>query len=62
INDIGATATIVDQLIVDNPEQAAQVKEQPKVMGWFVGQVMKATQGQANPGVVNEVLKNKLVE
>jgi len=62
INDIGAIETIVDQLIVDNPEQAAQVKEQPKVMGWFVGQVMKATQGQANPGVVNEVLKNKLVE
>jgi len=61
ISDIGAIETIVDRLIVDNPQQAARVKEQPKVMGWFVGQVMKATRGQANPGVVNEVLKNKLV-
>ncbi len=61
ISDIGAIETIVDRLIVDNPQQAARVKEQPKVMGWFVGQVMKATRGQANPGVVNEVLKSKLV-
>ena len=34
--------------------------ENPKVIGWFVGQVMKATQGKANPGVVNKLLKEKL--
>ncbi len=43
-----------------NPEQAAQAQNNPKVIGWFVGQVMKATKGQANPGVVNEVLRKKL--
>ena len=60
ISDTGAIETIIDRLIAENPKQVAQAKEQPKVAGWFVGQVMKATSGQANPAVVNEILKKKL--
>ncbi|MDE0705618.1 MAG: Asp-tRNA(Asn)/Glu-tRNA(Gln) amidotransferase subunit GatB [Rhodospirillaceae bacterium] len=60
ISDSGAIEAIVDRLIAENPKQVAQAKEQPKVAGWFVGQVMKATKGQANPAVVNEILKKKL--
>ena len=45
---------------VDNADQVAQVKEKPKTMGWFVGQVMKASGGKANPQAVNEILKAKL--
>ena len=60
VTDTGAIEAVIDQLIADNPDQAAQVKEKPKAMGWFVGQVMKAMQGKANPQAVNEILKQKL--
>ncbi len=60
ISDSGAIEAIIDRLIAENPKQVAQAKEQPKVAGWFVGQVMKATRGQANPAVVNDILKRKL--
>ncbi|MFL5296283.1 MAG: Asp-tRNA(Asn)/Glu-tRNA(Gln) amidotransferase GatCAB subunit B, partial [Phenylobacterium sp.] len=60
VSDTGALEAIIDQLIADNPGQAAQVKEKPQAIGWFVGQVMKATGGKANPGVINEMLKAKL--
>jgi aspartyl-tRNA(Asn)/glutamyl-tRNA(Gln) amidotransferase subunit B len=61
ISDEGAIAAIVDQLIADNPAQAEQVRGgNQKVIGWFVGQVMKATQGKANPGVVNQLLRTRL--
>jgi len=60
ISDTGAIEEIVDRLIAENPKQVAQAKKQPRVAGWFVGQVMKATRGQANPAVVNEILKKKL--
>jgi len=60
VTDTGAIEKIVDEIIAANPEQVAQVKEKPKTMGWFVGQVMKASQGKANPQAVNEILKNKL--
>jgi aspartyl-tRNA(Asn)/glutamyl-tRNA(Gln) amidotransferase subunit B len=36
------------------------VKDKPQALGWFVGQVMKATQGKANPGVINQLLRSKL--
>ena len=61
VTDTGAIEKVVDDLIAANPEQAAQVKEKPKAMGWFVGQVMKAMQGKANPQAVNEILKKKLL-
>ena len=60
VTDTGAIEKIVDEIIAANPKQVEQVKEKPKTMGWFVGQVMKASQGKANPQAVNEILKKKL--
>ncbi len=48
-------------MIADNPKQVEQFKSgNEKLIGWFVGQVMKASQGKANPGLVNRILKQKL--
>ena len=60
VTDTGAIEKVVDDIIAANPKQVEQVKEKPKTMGWFVGQVMKATGGKANPQAVNEILKKKL--
>jgi len=61
ITDTGAIEAAVDKAIAAGPEQVAQFKAgNPKVVGWFVGQVMKATQGKANPQQVNELLRKKL--
>ncbi|MEZ5917696.1 MAG: hypothetical protein R3C40_09075 [Parvularculaceae bacterium] len=55
VTDTGAISEkAVDEIIAANPDQVAQVKEKPKTLGWFVGQVMKATGGKANPQAVNE--------
>ena len=62
ITDTGEIEAILDQIIADNPDQVAQAKETPKVAGWFVGQVMKASGGKANPTVVNQLLAKKLAE
>ena len=47
-------------MIAANPDKVAEVKAKPEGIGWFVGQVMKATGGKANPQAVNELLKAKL--
>ena len=60
VSDTGALEKIIDDLIAANAGQAAAVKEKPQAIGWFVGQVMKATGGKANPGVINQLLKSKL--
>jgi aspartyl-tRNA(Asn)/glutamyl-tRNA(Gln) amidotransferase subunit B len=61
ITDTGAIEAIIDQIISDNPNQVEQyLSGKDKVFGFFVGQVMKATQGKANPGEVNKMLKGKL--
>ncbi len=60
VSDTGALEKIVDELIAANPDKAGQVKEKPKMIGWFVGQVMKASQGKANPQMVNQILREKL--
>jgi aspartyl-tRNA(Asn)/glutamyl-tRNA(Gln) amidotransferase subunit B len=60
VSDTGALEAIIDRLIDANPGQAAQVKEKPQAIGWFVGQVMKETGGKANPGVINQILRTKL--
>jgi aspartyl-tRNA(Asn)/glutamyl-tRNA(Gln) amidotransferase subunit B len=63
ITDTGAIEVIIDQLIADNPDQVEQyLSGKDKVFGFFVGQVMKALQGKANPAEVNKVLKTKLVQ
>ncbi|HEX2559394.1 Asp-tRNA(Asn)/Glu-tRNA(Gln) amidotransferase subunit GatB [Phenylobacterium sp.] len=60
VSDTGALEKIIDDLIAANPGQAESVKAKPQAIGWFVGQMMKATQGKANPGVINQLLKSKL--
>ncbi|HEY2358183.1 MAG TPA: Asp-tRNA(Asn)/Glu-tRNA(Gln) amidotransferase subunit GatB [Phenylobacterium sp.] len=60
VSDTGALDAIIDRLIAGNPGQAAQVKDKPQAIGWFVGQVMKETGGKANPGVINQLLRSKL--
>lgn len=61
VTDTGAIEKVVDELIAANPEQAEKVKTKPQTLGWFVGQVMKATGGKANPQAVNEILQKKLL-
>ena len=61
ITDSGAIEAIIDKIIADNPAQVEQyLSGKDKVFGFFVGQAMKATQGKANPGEVNKMLKDKL--
>ncbi len=60
VTDTGAIEAAVDQIIADNPAQVEKAKENPKLAGWFVGQVMKATGGKANPKAVNEIVSKKL--
>lgn len=51
---------IISQMIIDNPGQAVALKEKPQNIGWFVGQVMKATQGKANPTIVKDKILDRL--
>ncbi|MBV6431242.1 MAG: Aspartyl/glutamyl-tRNA(Asn/Gln) amidotransferase subunit B [Bryobacteraceae bacterium] len=61
INDAGALEKIVDGVIAANPRQVEQYRSgKTAVAGFLVGQIMKATRGQANPGAVNEMLRKKL--
>ena len=63
VSDTGAIETIIDEVIKANPGQAAEYKAgKDKLFGFFVGQVMKASKGKANPDVVNQLLKKKLSE
>ncbi len=62
VTDTGAIEAAVDEIIAANPAQVAKAKENPKLAGWFVGQVMKATGGKANPKSVNELVAKKLAE
>lgn len=61
VTDSGAIETIIDEVIANSPDQYAQYRAgKDKLFGYFVGQVMKATQGKANPAKVNEMLKKRL--
>ena len=61
ITDSGAIESVLDEIIAANPKQFEQLKGgKNKLMGFFVGQVMKQTQGKANPAQVNELMKKKL--
>ena len=63
LTDAGAIEKLVDDVIAANPDQVAQYRAgKHKVLGFFVGRVMKASEGKANPAQVNEILKNKLNE
>ena len=60
VTDTGAIEAAVDEIIAANPAQVEKARENPKLAGWFVGQVMKATGGKANPRAVNELVAKKL--
>ena len=60
VTDTGAIEAAVDDIIAANPDQVEKAKQNPKLAGWFVGQVMKATGGKANPKAVNEIVAKKL--
>jgi len=65
ITDSGAIEAVIDEIIANNAQQvenyrSAEPDKRGKMVGFFVGQVMKATQGKANPGQVNQLLKSKL--
>ena len=60
VTDLGAIEGQVDAIVAANPDKVAQAREKPAMIGWFVGQVMKASGGKANPQAVNELLKKKL--
>ena len=60
VTDTGAIEAAVDEVIAANPDKVEQAKEKPKMAGWFVGQVMKATGGKANPQAVNQLVLAKL--
>lgn len=60
VTDTGAIDAAVAAIIAANPGKVEELKAKPKLIGWFVGEVMKATQGKANPQAVNAALKSKL--
>ncbi|KAF0674975.1 Asp-tRNA(Asn)/Glu-tRNA(Gln) amidotransferase subunit GatB [Profundibacterium mesophilum] len=60
VTDTSAIEAAVDEIIAANPAQVEKAKQNPKLAGWFVGQVMKATGGKANPKAVNEIVAAKL--
>jgi aspartyl-tRNA(Asn)/glutamyl-tRNA(Gln) amidotransferase subunit B len=60
VTDVGAIEKTVDDIIAKNPDKVSDAKTNPKAIGWFVGQVMKASGGKASPQTVNEILKKKL--
>jgi aspartyl-tRNA(Asn)/glutamyl-tRNA(Gln) amidotransferase subunit B len=60
LTDVTAIEAVVDDVIAKNPDKVREVKLKPKLAAWFVGQVMKASGGKANPVAVNQVLKARL--
>jgi aspartyl-tRNA(Asn)/glutamyl-tRNA(Gln) amidotransferase subunit B len=60
VTDSGAIEKMVDDVIAGNPDKVAQAIEKPAMLGWFVGQVMKASGGKANPQAVSEMLRQKI--
>ena len=61
MTDSSALESIIDDIISNNLDQVKQFKDgNSKLLGFFVGQVMKATQGKANPKQVNQILNEKL--
>jgi aspartyl-tRNA(Asn)/glutamyl-tRNA(Gln) amidotransferase subunit B len=60
MTDLAALERLVDDIIDKNPDKLADAKVNPKAIGWFVGQVMKASGGKANPQAVNDLLKKRI--
>jgi aspartyl-tRNA(Asn)/glutamyl-tRNA(Gln) amidotransferase subunit B len=60
VTDRSVIENVVDNIVAANPDKAEQAKAKPAMLGCFVGQVMKASEGKANPQTVNDLLKAKL--
>ena len=61
VTDTSAIEAIIDSVIASNPENVASYRAgKVNLLGWFVGQVIKQSQGKANPAMVNKLLKEKL--
>ena len=61
VSDLGAIEPLIDQVLAANPDQVAEFRSgKDKLLGFFVGQVMKASKGKANPAALNELLVKKL--
>ena len=60
VTDTAEIEKVIDEIVAANPDKVAQAKAKPQLAGWFVGQVMKASGGKANPQAVNDLLKAKL--
>ena len=61
VTDEGAIRAVVESVVAANPQQAADYRAgRSQALGWFVGQVMKASGGKANPAIVNRLLKERL--
>ncbi|MFZ2066853.1 MAG: Asp-tRNA(Asn)/Glu-tRNA(Gln) amidotransferase subunit GatB [Xanthobacteraceae bacterium] len=60
VTDISAIEALVDGIISQNPDKLEDAKKNPKAIGWFIGQVMKASGGKANPQAVNGLLRKKI--
>jgi aspartyl-tRNA(Asn)/glutamyl-tRNA(Gln) amidotransferase subunit B len=60
VTDVAEIEKLVDDIVAKNPDKVKQVLQKPALIGWFVGQVMKASGGKANPQAVNDLLKAKL--
>jgi len=62
ITDTGAIETAIDEVIAANPDKVEEIRAgKDRMLGWFVGQVMKSTGGKANPGMVNKLLRDKIL-
>src|SRR5262249_14131454 len=61
VSDVAALEKIINEIVAKNPDKVVDAKANPKAIGWFVGQVMKASGGKANPQTVNALLK-KIIE
>ncbi len=60
VTDVSAIEKLVEEIVADNPDKLADAKTNPKAIGWFVGQVMKASGGKASPQTVNELLRKRI--
>jgi aspartyl-tRNA(Asn)/glutamyl-tRNA(Gln) amidotransferase subunit B len=60
VSDVSALEKLVAEIVAKNPDKVADAKANPKAIGWFVGQVMKASGGKANPQTVNELLRKRI--
>ena len=60
LTDVSALEKLVDDIVAKNPDKVGDAKTNPKAIGWFVGQVMKASGGKANPQAVNDLLKKRI--